>query len=118
MRELKNVIERAVILSKGKVLRLDLSAPQFARDPLTLPEQNVMHEPLPPAASQTAVRTEAEMRALARANTVAALEAADWRVSGKGGAAELLGLRPTTLADRIRAMNIERGEGQPAANDS
>lgn len=118
VRELKNVIERAVILSKGKVLRLDLSAPQFARDPLKLPEHNVAHEPLPPDASLTAIRTEADMRALARANTVAALEAADWRVSGKGGAAELLGLRPTTLADRIRAMNIHRGEEQRAANDS
>ena len=38
----------------------------------------------------------------------AALEQVGWRVSGKHGAAELLGIRPTTLADRIRSHGIKK----------
>ncbi len=99
VRELKNVIERAVILSQGKVLRLDLSMPGFE------PES---------AAAETAgeregrLLTEQEIRKLQRDNLVKALTLADWRVSGKGGAAELLGVKPTTLADRVRSYGIER----------
>ena len=36
------------------------------------------------------------------------MQAARWRISGTGGAAELLGIRPTTLADRMRALGIEK----------
>ena len=48
------------------------------------------------------------MRDVQKANTVKALEQAQWKVSGPGGAAELLGVRPTTLADRIRTYKIKR----------
>ncbi len=49
-----------------------------------------------------------------RENTRRALEFAGWRVSGAGGAAELLGVKPSTLADRIRSMGLAR----PAAQNS
>jgi transcriptional regulator with GAF, ATPase, and Fis domain len=52
--------------------------------------------------------TEKEMKTLQKKNLVAALKQANWRVSGKGGAAELLGIRPTTLTDRIRSFGIRR----------
>jgi transcriptional regulator with GAF, ATPase, and Fis domain len=39
---------------------------------------------------------------------VAALEAAGWRVSGDNGAAKLLGIKPSTLTDRMRSLGIER----------
>jgi len=48
------------------------------------------------------------MRAFQRDNTIKALEQSNWKVSGAGGAAELLGIRPTTLADRIRTYKIKR----------
>jgi transcriptional regulator with GAF, ATPase, and Fis domain len=48
------------------------------------------------------------MRAFQRNNTIKALKETDWRVSGPSGAAELLGVKPTTLADRIRAYGIRR----------
>ena len=48
------------------------------------------------------------MRDQQRANLVAALEAARWRIAGKGGAAELLGIRPSTLADRMKTLEIRR----------
>jgi PAS domain S-box-containing protein len=100
VRELKNVIERAVILSPGNVLRLDLSMPNLNVSAA------VVHEI--PLVSDNAVLTEKEMRDLQKDNLVAALKASNWRVSGRAGAAELLGVKPTTLADRIRSFGIRR----------
>lgn len=102
VRELKNVIERAVILSPNKVLRLDLSMPG------SNPDEDVSGVALPDAPQDEDVLTEKEMRDFQKRNTVKALEEANWKVSGKGGAAELLGVRPTTLADRIRTYRIKR----------
>jgi len=99
VRELKNVIERAVILSKGNVLRLDLSLPQAVA---------VASSGAGIDADDTEVLNEAEMRELQRRNLIAALQRSNWRVSGAKGAAELLGLRPTTLADRMRAFGIRK----------
>ena len=48
------------------------------------------------------------MRDFQKANIVRALKQTNWKVSGTGGAAELLGVRPTTLADRIRTYRIKR----------
>ncbi len=48
------------------------------------------------------------MKEQQRANLIAALNAANWKISGKGGAADRLGMRPTTLTDRIRALRIKR----------
>ena len=52
------------------------------------------------------VRTDAEIRQLEADNIRAALEAACGKVSGPGGAAQLLGMKPTTLASRIKALGI------------
>ena len=52
------------------------------------------------------VRTNAEIRQLEADNIRAALKAAGGKVSGPGGAAQLLGMRPTTLASRIKALGI------------
>jgi transcriptional regulator with GAF, ATPase, and Fis domain len=49
-----------------------------------------------------------ELRALERDNIVAALERTGWRIAGPGGAAELLGMRPSTLRDRMKAFGISR----------
>jgi PAS domain S-box-containing protein len=99
VRELKNVIERAVILSPGNMLRLDLSLPGRAF------EEDVAVTEVP---RDDNVLSEMEMREFQKANTVKAMEQAHWKVSGPGGAAELLGVRPTTLADRIRTYKIKR----------
>lgn len=103
VRELKNVIERAVILSQGDVLRLDLSLHEAGAAPA-----QAVPAPQPAAPQPAAFFTDAEMRELQRRNLIAALEAANGRISGKGGAAELLGIKPTTLADRMRSLGVER----------
>ncbi len=99
VRELKNVIERAVILSPGKVLRLDLSMPGIS------PENE---QAVTSAVHEDDILTDKEMRDLQKANIVKALKRANWKVSGTGGAAELLGVKPTTLADRIKTYRIAR----------
>jgi GAF domain-containing protein len=55
-----------------------------------------------------APRTAAELRALERENLRLALARSGGRIYGRGGAAQLLGLPPTTLASRLRALGIER----------
>jgi PAS domain S-box-containing protein len=99
VRELKNVIERAVILSTGKVLRLDLSMPGLTLDIDQSSDVQTQNDD---------VLSEKEMRRFQKNNTVRALEQSNWKVSGVSGAAELLGIRPTTLADRIRTLGIKK----------
>ncbi len=99
VRELKNVIERAVILSAGNVLRLDKSMP----DPK--PDEELRD---PPAPATGSILNEEEMRNFQKRNIIAALKQSNWRVSGAGGAAEILGVKPTTLADRIRTFGIQK----------
>jgi transcriptional regulator of acetoin/glycerol metabolism len=48
------------------------------------------------------------MRELQKRNIIAALDATNWKVSGKDGTAELLGVRPTTLYDRLKAFGIKK----------
>lgn len=96
VRELQNVIERAVITSRDGRLNLDRALPAM---PGTLP---------PARASGTAVRTSREMEELERANLLQALEQTGWKVSGKEGAASLLGVSPSTLTYRMKALGIRR----------
>jgi len=99
VRELKNVIERAVILSPRNTLRLDLSMANSASEhPATgfrVPEADQ-------------ILSEEEMRKLQKSNLLAALQQTHWKVSGPGGAAELLGIKATTLADRIRSFGLQK----------
>jgi PAS domain S-box-containing protein len=103
VRELKNVIERAVILSKGNTLRLDLSLPGSSATRGAAE--------IGAAGKEGNVLTENQMRSLQKQNYIAALKRADWRVSGKEGAAELLGVKPTTLTDRIKSLGIRKPVG-------
>jgi transcriptional regulator with GAF, ATPase, and Fis domain len=52
--------------------------------------------------------TDAEMRDHEKANLIAALRHADWRVWGQDGAAELLGIKPSTLTYRMKVLGIRK----------
>lgn len=97
VRELLNVIERAVITSRSGAIRLDL--------PHTSSGKARKSESAPGSLPATVV-PDAEMKRRERENILAALNQTNWQVHGPGGAAELLGLRPTTLASRIKRMGL------------
>jgi len=100
VRELQNVIERAVIVSAGGELRLDLPAPAGADVGRYVPVAHADESAAP------AVLTYDELKRRERDNILAALRQAGGQVSGPGGAAQLLGVRPTTLASKMKAMRI------------
>jgi transcriptional regulator with GAF, ATPase, and Fis domain len=107
IRELRNVIERAVILARGGALDFDL--------PITGPSGSVARLGGPsntPVASpaQPKFFTEAELQRRERDNLVQVLEAANWKIGGPDGAAELLGVKPTTLLSRMDKWGITKPE--------
>jgi transcriptional regulator with GAF, ATPase, and Fis domain len=106
IRELKNVLERAVILSSGRRLRLDLAMPE---DENGVPLARALQTATATAdlATDGAYLTEPELREREKANMVAVLDAAAWRISGPDGAAELLGVKPSTLAYRMKIFGIK-----------
>ncbi|KAA3608642.1 MAG: GAF domain-containing protein [Planctomycetota bacterium] len=100
-RELRNVLERSLILSAGKRLSFDLAA--------SGPEAPVQER----NPREWQIKTESEMQADQRTNLIAALEACDWKVSGPEGAAALLGIKATTLNSRMKKMAIRRPRKSP-----
>jgi formate hydrogenlyase transcriptional activator len=85
IRELRNVIERAMILARGPTLQIKLGHP-----PLRLQGANLMG-------------TLAEVE---REHILRALERCDWRIRGSNAAAEQLGIKPTTLESRIKKLRL------------
>jgi transcriptional regulator with GAF, ATPase, and Fis domain len=101
IREFAHVIERAVILTDGRRLRLDQA--------LTLGRPRSVHDAsVPGAGGRSPLRTDAEVRRLERENIEQAIARTGGRIYGRDGAAELLGLKPTTLAYRMKALGIPR----------
>ena len=95
VRELQNAVERALIRSRGRALRFDF---EFAEAPTSTQDAQVDSE----------VLSETEMRRREADNIRRALELADGKISGPGGAAELLGIKPTTLTYRIKTLEIRK----------
>ena len=100
IRELKNVMERAVISSTGNRLRLDLALSNASS------EDMVSAESL--ATDSSGFMTIAEFKQLEKANITAALRSAGWKVWGPEGAADLLGIKPSTLAYQMKMLGIAR----------
>lgn len=100
IRELQNVIERAIIVSKGNKLQFNL--PMDNLESVPVPQSRSLNED-----SSQLPYTEIERIARDRENIILALSLSNNKISGKDGAAELLGIKPTTLASRIKNMNIE-----------
>jgi formate hydrogenlyase transcriptional activator len=89
VRELRNAIERAIILADSSTLRLSPGPiPMGRRD-----------------ASQTFDEVQGSH---ARTLILSVVERTRWRIRGAGGAAELLGLKPTTLEARMKKLGIRR----------
>ena len=102
VRELQNVVERAVITSQGGALHFVL--PDDGDVSTTTWETGDDAGP----GDGAEVVPEAEMRRRERQNVIAALIKSGWRIYGRGGAARLLGIKPTTLASRMKKMHIRK----------
>jgi PAS domain S-box-containing protein len=98
VRELQNVIERAVITARDGRLNLERALPGPAAA-----------TPSPIAADgERAVLTVEGLARLERENLVLALERTDWQIAGESGAARLLGMAPSTLTSRMKALGVRR----------
>ncbi len=89
-RELRNVVEHAIIVSRGPTLEIN-----------------------PPSSVPETISEETErLEDTERNHILRILEAKGWRVSGRGGAAEVLGIKPTTLEARMKKLGIRRPTSQ------
>jgi transcriptional regulator with GAF, ATPase, and Fis domain len=104
IRELENVIERQMIVSQDGRLRFDdlVVAGARVQAPVALQSPDT-GEPVPDEILQLKLR----------ANAVAMLKRTAGKVSGDGGAAQLLGVKPTTLASRLRKWGIDPRDYKP-----
>ncbi|WP_447971199.1 sigma 54-interacting transcriptional regulator [Nitrospira sp. M1] len=98
IRELQNIIERALITANSGELYFEL--PSKAKKRLV--------PPVGEALTSQGILTEEELQEVIRQNTLTALKQTRWKVYGAGGAAELLGMKPTTLLARMRKMQINK----------
>ncbi|MCZ6801715.1 MAG: sigma 54-interacting transcriptional regulator [Nitrospirae bacterium] len=103
VRELQNIIERAVISSRCGSVKFDLPVPSASGAALKIPTKKNRDD-------MSEVLTEEDMRLHEQANIELALTRTKWKIYGPGGAAELLGLKPTTLLSRIKKMKIKKVE--------
>jgi transcriptional regulator with GAF, ATPase, and Fis domain len=91
IRELENIIERALILSKGDTLEYGDWLPMPKEDDIKTSSDKLL-----------------PLEEMERQHIIAALEKTNWKVSGEKGAAKILGLNPTTLEARMKKMGIAR----------
>ncbi len=99
IRELQHVLERTVIIAADGKLRFEL--------PEDTPTQAAQKSQQLVSPTQDSVLTDREVRDFEAENIRRALAASNGKIYGDGGAAERLGLKPTTLMSRIRAFGIK-----------
>jgi len=98
VRELRNILERAMILASGPTL--------FVAAPPTLPSAPPPASAAPAGATMGA--SDGHLDVLERDHILRVLEDAGWRIRGKNAAADVLGLKPTTLEARMAKLGIHR----------
>jgi transcriptional regulator with GAF, ATPase, and Fis domain len=104
VRELQNIIERAMVLEptgRSALIR------EIARVPASAPNGSVP-PPRPSNGAPQEVLAQSDLKELERQNLLNALAQCSWQIAGPNGAAALLGLSPSTLAYRMKRLNIER----------
>ena len=101
VRELRNLIERACIIAQGGALEFDLPVSSSSIDVNSFASK-LDHETKPE------FLTNAEFRRRERENVFIVLQKTGWKIKGAHGAAELLGIKPTTLITRKEKMGLVR----------
>jgi PAS domain S-box-containing protein len=101
VRELQNVIERSLIVAEDGRPNLDRALPLSEKDQALLSFESINGRD-----EEARVLTVGELQELEKKNIVAALERCNWRIAGDSGAANLLGMKPSTLNSRIASLGI------------
>jgi formate hydrogenlyase transcriptional activator len=100
VRELQNVIERAVITARSGKLSFNLTPGTKSNGRRGKEERRRASD------NEQPVLTEEEMKQRDRENLINALSQCGWKITGDGGAAELLGMKPTTLHSKIKKLGL------------
>ncbi|MDQ8202211.1 sigma 54-interacting transcriptional regulator [Pelagicoccus sp. SDUM812003] len=101
IRELQNVLERAVILTLGSELQIDPS-------PLDIPETSPQKPAISAVESEPLREKPETLKEMERKHIEATLVQTGWRIEGEKGAAKALGINPSTLRSRIAKLGIKR----------
>jgi transcriptional regulator with GAF, ATPase, and Fis domain len=103
VRELQNVIERAIITARDGLLNLDRALPATS---VAEPSEKDAGPGGP--AGPRSLLTADDLARIERENLRQALERSAWKVAGDTGAARLLGMAPSTLTSRMKALGLRR----------
>jgi formate hydrogenlyase transcriptional activator len=112
IRELENVLERAVILAGGPTLEIAphlLASPMAAVVEAKLTERDAASSPVA-AASSSPPASKPSLEDVERDYILDVLEQANWVITGPRGAAKVLGLNPSTLRYRMKKLGIARAD--------
>jgi PAS domain S-box-containing protein len=101
IRELQNIIERGIITARHGCLNLDPALPPKSFNTAFIPEAAA-------AGAYRPLKTAEEIQQMERENLLLAMQTASWRISGRQGAAHLLGIPPSTLQSKLKAHGIQR----------
>ena len=113
IRELQNVVERAVVLSRGPILKLGADLLPVAAAEMASTDEVAG---LGSDGHQTTEMSgdSASMEQVERRHIQTVLQKTGWVIEGERGAAKILDLHPNTLRSRMKKLGIERGSSDPA----
>jgi len=103
IRELQNVIERALIVATGPILDLEHGLTSIPAS--SVPEQPLELEEIIPNADESSLKTLQEVE---REHILAVLQQTHGVIEGSNGAAKTLGMHPNTLRHRMEKLGIKR----------
>ena len=116
IRELRNIIERAVITAKNGTLNLHRAIPSSnmekaidvqAQSSTSNKAEEIKNISQPITPDNSRILNESQLRDIEKINILRALTQCNGKISGNKGAAKLLGLKPTTLSSRIKNYEID-----------
>jgi len=113
IRELQNVVERAVVLSRGPILRLGTDLLP-ATGVVTTSGTEVTVVELDSHKPQETIGGVSSLEQVERSHIRSVLQKADWVIEGERGAAKILDLHPNTLRSRMKKLGIERAHTNSA----
>ena len=102
VRELQNVIERAVITSRSGKLAFNLTKAIKGNGRRGKEERRLASD------EEIPILTEEEMKLRDRENILNALNQCGWKITGLGGAAEILEMKPTTLHSKVKKLGLKK----------